>query len=189
MIGMHRLEAEYGLSADEMLDAVDSRFRAKVALEGAIAEVQLEKLLVKLKAKGTIFDYVRHDRDGYPDFTIVLSKGGKGHQIECKNVRNRDEAFRRGGEVYAFKVETQKTRSSRGDARSRYYDINLFAILAVCLGKKTHKWDQFMFIRSADLTRHDKYPGKLAVMHQVPLPDSRDFGPWSESLEDIIKSL
>ena len=40
----HPLERQYGLSAYELLDALDKRFRAKVTLEGAVAEVQMEKL-------------------------------------------------------------------------------------------------------------------------------------------------
>jgi hypothetical protein len=186
---MHRLESEYGLTSNEILDAIDSRFRAKVALEGAIAEVQLEKKLAKLKAAGVIHNYLRHDRDGYPDFTIIKKEKHKGYLVECKNIRNRDEAFRRGGEIYAYKVETQKTRTSQGDPSSRFYGIDLFEILAVCLGKKTHKWDQFMFIKAANLTRHEKYPKKIAVMHQVPLPDSKDFGHWFPDLAQIIDTL
>ena len=186
---MHRLEAEYGLSANELLDAVDSRFRARVAVEGAVAEVHLEKIILKLKESGTIFHYVRHDKDGYPDFTVITTKNGKGHRIECKNVRNHEEAFRKGGEIYAYKVETQKTRASRGDPASRYYDIKLFEILAVCLGKKTHKWNEFLFIMSRELARHDKYPGKLAVMHPVPLPQSASLGNWVQDLGLLIKAL
>ena len=30
----HPLEVEYGLTADELLDAIEKRFRAKVTLEG-----------------------------------------------------------------------------------------------------------------------------------------------------------
>ena len=188
-ICMHKLETEYGLSATEILNAIDSRFRAKVALEGAVAEVQLEKILIKLKYDGVIFNYIRYDRDGYPDFTIIKQEKGKGYQIECKNVRNADEAFRSGREIYAYKVETQKTRTSQGDSSSRYYDVGLFDILAVCLGKKTHKWDQFMFIKASNLTRHSKYPNKIAVMHPVPLPNSTNLASRSPDLKPIIDSL
>jgi hypothetical protein len=186
---MHQLEAEYGLTSNEILDAINSRFRAKVALEGAIAEVQLEKKLARLKDVRAIHDYIRHDRDGYPDFTIIKKEKHKGYLVECKNVRNHDEAFRKNRQIYAYKVETQKTRTSQGDSSSRFYGIDLFEILAVCLGKKTHKWDQFMFIKAANLSRHERYPNKLAVMHQVPLPDSKDIGPWFLDLGQIIDTL
>lgn len=39
----HPLEIEYALTTDELLDAINRRFRAKVTLEGAVAEVHLER--------------------------------------------------------------------------------------------------------------------------------------------------
>ena len=45
----HPLEDEYGLTAQELLDAVNQRFRAKVALEGVVAEAQFERKLRILK--------------------------------------------------------------------------------------------------------------------------------------------
>ena len=39
----HHLELKYGLTAQELLDAIDKRFRLKVALEGAVAEVHFER--------------------------------------------------------------------------------------------------------------------------------------------------
>ena len=41
----HALELKYGLTAQELLDAIDKRFRLKVALEGAVAEVHFERKL------------------------------------------------------------------------------------------------------------------------------------------------
>ena len=41
----HPLEQKYGLTAEELLDAIDKRFRLKVALEGAVAEVHFERKL------------------------------------------------------------------------------------------------------------------------------------------------
>ena len=38
----HALELKYGLTAQELLDAIDKRFRLKVALEGTFAEGFLE---------------------------------------------------------------------------------------------------------------------------------------------------
>ena len=53
----HKLEDEYGLTADELLDALDKRFRAKVTLEGAVAEVQMEKQIRALQVAGVITRY------------------------------------------------------------------------------------------------------------------------------------
>ncbi len=185
----HPLEIEYRLTAYELLDALSGRFRAKVALEGAVAEVHLGKHISALLEKGKITSFEEHDQDGYPDFTITLHTG-QSLTIECKNVRDAKEAYRLGGEVVAYKVETQKTRASTGDPSSRFYDRAYFGILAVCLGKKTGDWTQFLFIRSKDLAPHKQYPGKLAAMQRVPLPASggTDAHRWYHSLGALVES-
>lgn len=187
---LHPLEQEFGLTKEELLDAMNRRFRAKVTLEGAVAEVHLGKHIKALHESAVIARYEEHDRDGYPDYSIWLTlKAEQAIRIECKNVRNANEAYRKSGEITAYKVETQKTRASRGDRASRYYGYDQFEILAVCLGKKTHDWTQFMFIRSKDLARHQKYKNKMAVMHAVPLPFPNVGPPWYNKLEDILRSL
>jgi hypothetical protein len=186
----HALEIEYGLTREEILDAISKRFRAKVTLEGAVAEVHLGKHIAALLESRVIARFEAHDRDGYADYTIWLPKPtATPLRIECKNVRNSEEAYRKKGVVTAYKVEVQKTRASKGDKSSRYYDRNHFEILAVCLGKKTHDWTQFMFIESRHLARHATYPKKLAVMHAVPLPTAAVVPPWFVSLESLIRTV
>jgi hypothetical protein len=183
----HPLEARYGLTAHELLDALEDRFRARVALEGAVAEVQMEK---KLKALvGAVVErYEVYDVDGHPDFGIWLPGSTSQLLAECKTVRDTNEAYRSGGQVVAYKVETQKTRASRGDPTSRFYGVNQFEILGVCLGKKTADWSQFMFIRAADLERHGTHDGKLKVMQRVPLPGSESPAPWFDNLGELLKT-
>lgn len=183
----HALEARYGLTASELLDALESRFRARVALEGAVAEVQMEKKVRALVS--TVIDrYQVYDIDGRPDFGIWV----KGHPdrllAECKTVRDSKEAYRSGGEVVAYKVETQKTRASRGDPTSRFYGVEQFDVLGVCLGKKTGNWADFMFIRSVDLARHQTHEGKLAVMQRVPLPGTTHLTPWFDDLGKLLQT-
>lgn len=186
----HALEQEYGLTKEEILDAISRRFRARVTLEGAVAEVHLGKHIQALSDAGVIARFEVHDRDGYPDYSIWLSgKSDRAWRVECKNIRNSNEAYRKGGEITAYKVETQKTRTSKGDKSSRFYGFDQFEILAVCLGKKTHDWTQFMFIESRHLARHPKYKTKMAVMHPVPLPTSPVTPPWYNALEDLVKGL
>jgi hypothetical protein len=186
---LHALEREYGLTKDEILDAISRRFRAKVTLEGAVAEVHLGKHIQRLQSKRLIARYEEHDRDGYPDYSIWLPARAKALRIECKNVRDTKEAYRQGGEVTAYKVETQKTRASKSDKSSRFYGYDQFEILAVCLGKKTHNWTQFMFIQSEFLAKHTKFRSKMAVMHRVPLPSAPVEPPWYTSLEDLVASI
>lgn len=183
----HLLVQRYGLSAEELLDAIDRRFRARITLEGAVAEVHLRKKLSELRKIGVLGQFEEHDQDGYPDFTIWLPGDGSGQFIECKNVRDSNEAYRSHGVDVAYKVETQKTRTSNSDPSSRFYRNDRFAILAVCVGKKTQRWTDFMFIRSRHLKRHQTYPQKLATMQRVPLPSSVVHPPWYSSLDALLE--
>jgi len=184
----HDLEIEYGLTAHELLDALQKRFRARVTLEGAVAEVQLAAHLEALQYAGTIARYETHDEDGKHDCSVYLPGNPVPLRVECKNVRNHDAAFRTKGVAVAYKVEVQKTRTSNNDPSSRFYGREQFDILAVCMGKKTRNWKQFFFVRVSDLQAHQTFPDKLAVMHRVPLPESLDIHPWYRSLGDLIKA-
>ena len=184
----HRLEIEYGLTAHELLDALDRRFRAKVTLDGAVAEVQLGKHIAAAQAGGLITRFEVHDQDGYPDCSIWLPDRDIPLRVECKNVRDSEEAYRSEGRDVAYKVETQKTRASNGDPGSRFYGVDQFEILAVCLGKKTGNWREFVFARTADLARHPTYPGKLAVFQRVPMSAAEAAEPWYNGLDSLIRS-
>ena len=186
----HALERRYGLTSAELLDAVNARFRLRVALEGGVAECHMAKLLERLV--GSVVErYEQHDLDGYPDFSIWLA----GHEdpllAECKNVRESaksgGEAYRVGGKVVAYKVETQKTRAAKGDPTSRYYGVNQYHILGVCLGKKTNDWSDFLFARTIDLKRHKALSRKLAVMQRVPLLDADELQPWFADLGELLQ--
>jgi hypothetical protein len=192
MAAKHRLESKYGLSARELLDAIDNRFRLKVALEGAVAEVQMAKRIAPLV--GSLIDrFEVHDLDAHPDFGIWLPGRETPLFAECKNVRESGkiggEAYRQGGKIVAYKVETQKTRAATGDPTSRYYDITQYDILGVCLGKKTGNWSDFLFVRTIDLLCHAKHSHKLAVMQRVPLPDAPDLRPWYADLSELLKHI
>lgn len=145
----HPLETEYGLTAEEMLDAINRRFRAKVTLEGAVAEVHLAKIVRSAEERGILERFEEHNIDGHPDFSLWLPGREQPLLLECKNIRNSNEAYRVRGEIVAFKVETQKTRTSAGDPSSRSYGVSQFEILAVCLGKKTRNWTDFLFVRTS----------------------------------------
>lgn len=185
----HKLEDEYGLTANELLDALDKRFRAKVTLEGAVAEVQMEKQIRALQVAGVIARYEEHDLDGYADFSIWLPDRADPILAECKNVRNRTEAYTEKGVITGYKVETQKTRTSNADASSRSYGVNQFHFIGVCLGKKTKNWAQFLYVRVEHLKIHTKHHGKLAAMQRVPLPDSPSITPWTNNLGDLLATF
>lgn len=184
----HPLEDEYNLTAQELLDMINERFRLKVALAGAVAEVQCEKRLVAVRESGIISMYEHHDIDDYPDFTIFPSEEGPELKVEVKNVRNYKAGYREGGEIVAYMVELQKTRRG-ADESSRFYDVDRFDIVAVCLGKKTGNYEDFLFARATDLKRHNKFPHKLAAMHRLPLLENlpeAGTSIWYEKLEKLL---
>lgn len=182
----HPLVIQYGVAVNDLLDAISKRFRLKVALEGAVAEIQMEKHIAALVGTA-IHRYETFDEDGRTDFGIWLPEAERPILAECKNVRDRDQAYRRRGAIVAYKVETQKTRASKGDPSSRFYDVDQFGIIGVCLGKKTGDWSDFRFARTADLARHASHPNKLAVFQRVPLPGEAT-APWYNHLVDLLTS-
>lgn len=180
----HPLASRYGLTANELLDLINARFRLRVALEGGVAEYQMEKHVARLVGS-VVARYQAIDRDGEPDFRIWLKGRTDPIAAECKNARNK--SYMAKGVVTHYAVEIQKTRAAKGDPTSRNYDIGYFHVIGVCLGKITGDWSDFVFIKANDLTRHATYPNKIAVMHRVPI--EADFGPWSPDLATILNAL
>jgi hypothetical protein len=163
----HVLEREFDLSSLEILDIIGGRSRLQVAVRGGVAEHHLEKLLELDQSVETVS---RRDRDAEPDFDVLL-RDGREFVVECKNVSPSTYAD---GTV---RVETQKTRTSKGDPASRFYKITEFDVVAACLYSVTHEWE-FKFALAADLSRHSIYPDRLAPLQRV---DDR----WVESLADL----
>lgn len=172
----HPLELKYGLTAQELLDAIDRRFRLKVALEGAVAEVHLERKLKVASREGWLAGYELHDLDGMHDFTLTTLKKTP-IRIEVKTVRNGEK----------LQVELQKTRAAKGDPSSRYYSSDHFDMVAVCMGRATGDWCQFLYGLVRGLPLHKSHPGKLQVMHILPKEPSA-VSIWFGKLQDAINA-
>jgi hypothetical protein len=170
----HPLEQKYGLTAQELLDAIDRRFRLKVALEGAVAEVHFERKIRIASREGWLSSYESHDVDGMHDFTVVTLSGTT-IRVEVKTIRNGPKP----------QVELQKTRAAKGDPSSRYYERNHFDVVAVCIGRSTGDWSQFRYALVSQLPSHRGYQNKLQVMH--PIPDGEETTPrWFSRFQDVI---
>lgn len=182
----HALEIEYGLTAEELLTAIQRRFRLKVALEGAVAEIHLAKYLVRLLESGVIQSFHQWDTDDKYDFELRRPGDPTLYRIECKTIRN--AFYKKGGTPISYKVETRKTRNSLDSSggRTRLYDADRFDILAVSLGKQTKDWTQFLFIRTRHLVRHQEHASKLSPLQRVPIPGTADMRPWYVSLQDLL---
>lgn len=118
--GLHALEAEFGLSATEILDLIGERPRLGMAVRGGVAERHLEKVL---RGDSAVTGVEITTGEGPPDFIVRLPTG-RTLTVECKNASP---------VTYADgtpNVETQKTRASKGDPKSRLYDPSQFDVVA-----------------------------------------------------------
>ncbi len=172
----HPLEVQYDLTATELLDAIDRRFRLKVALEGAVAEVHFERKLKVATQEGWLAAYEAHDLDNLHDYTVTTNAGTI-LRVEVKTVRNETKA----------KVELRKTRASRADPSNRFYDREQFDLVAVCMGRRTGVWSEFRYVLVSAMAAHHQFPGKIEVMHPVLEPSPG--GPWFGRLQDVIDAL
>jgi hypothetical protein len=170
----HELELKYGLTAQELLDAIDKRFRLKVALEGAVAEVHFERKLRIASREGWLTSYESHDVDGMHDFTVV-TLSGISIRVEVKTIRNGVKP----------KVELQKTRAAKGDPSSRYYDRDHFDVVAVCVGRSTGDWSQFRYALVREMPCHRDHSNKLQIMHCIPEEEGTPLR-WFSRFQDII---
>lgn len=162
---LHALEAQFGLSGAEILDIIAGRSRLNVAVRGGVAEHHLQKAL---DASPHVVSAVRLDQDGEPDFDVELTDGRR-IRIECKNAS--PTRYANGDD----RVEVQKTRASKGDPASRFYEASHFDLVAACLFSTTGEW-VFKFQESTRLERHATFGDRLAPLQRVDFAWHADLG-------------
>ncbi|MGI8666537.1 MAG: hypothetical protein ACR2N4_10975 [Jatrophihabitans sp.] len=162
---LHALEAQFGLSSPEILDIIAGRSRLSVAVRGGVAEHHLQKAL---DASPHVASATRLDQDGEPDFDVELTNG-QHIRIECKNAS--PTRYANGDD----RVEVQKTRASKGDPASRFYEVSHFDIVAACLFSTAGEW-VFRFHKSATLERHAVFGDRLAPLQRVNSTWHADLG-------------
>ena len=176
---MHPLEQLLNAPGADILDAIMMGFRAQADVKGKLAELYCNKILLTLKNDKIIEALDWHDKDGVPDFEIVVR--GRKRIIECKNVRSGKTM---GGADYA-KVELQKTRSGsdRSGKKTRGYATDHFDILSACLFNQTGQWD-FRFILATKLLPRPANPLLLTVMQTVWFEEGK--GGWTSDIRKIL---
>lgn len=162
----HALEETFHLNSRELMQIIATRKRLQVAVRGGVAEHHLLKSLEHDRAVTSVREV---DRDGPPDAEVEL-RGGLRLRVECKNGEENKYANGDG------RVEVQKTRASKGDPASRYYEPSQFDVLAVCLWPPTGP-PRFVYRNTRDLSRHPDFPDRLGVLHRI---DDN----WVSRLED-----
>ena len=163
----HVLEEQFALSSEQILDIIGGRNRLSVAVRGGVAEHHLER---RLREDPQVRHVKRLDVDAMHDFDVEL-EWGQSLRIECKNASPKRNA------AGQFKVEVQKTRSSKNDPASRFYSANSFDVVAACVFSATGSWD-FFFGRTCDMRTHAGFPDRLAPIQTIG-------SDWSTELVDI----
>lgn len=160
----HALEERFDLDSREILDIVDRRLRLRVAVRGGVAEHHLHRYL---RDHPDIAQVIPIDEDEEPDFEVVTVDGRR-PRIECKNCS--PDAYADG----TPKVEVQKTRASKGDPASRFYEVGHFDLVAACMFSLTGRWE-FRFARTQELDRHDDWPDRLKPIQRIDERWEHDF--------------
>jgi hypothetical protein len=156
-VGLHALEHEFALSGDEILDIIRERPRLGMAVRGGVAERHLHTVL---EHDPEVIEIELGKVEGPPDFVVRLRSRRRHVTVECKNASPT---------TYADgtpKVETQKTRASKGDAKSRLYDPAQFDVVAACMYGPTRRWE-FRYKRSDRLESDLTYPDRIAPIQRI----------------------
>jgi hypothetical protein len=139
-----------------------------MAVRGGVAERHLYR---QLASDPSVLAVVLGTQEGPPDLHVSLAAGGI-VTVECKNASP---------VTYADgtpKVETQKTRVSKGDPKSRLYDPTRFDVVAACMYGPIGRWE-FRFKRADQLERDRTYGDRIAAIQRL---DST----WSTSLAEAV---
>ena len=155
--GMHALEKEFDLSGEEILDIIRERPRLGMAVRGGVAERHLHHALERDRKIARI---ELGTLEGPPDFVVKLRSRRHRVSVECKNASPK---------TYADgtpKVETQKTRASKGDPKSRLYEPRQFDVVAACMYGPLQRWE-FRYKRSNRLERDGTYADRIAPIQRI----------------------
>jgi hypothetical protein len=166
-----RMEREFELSREQVLELIDSAPRLKMAVRGWVAE---EHLRVLLSETPGVTECVQLEEDGKPDFRIRY-KGRGPILIECKNVLRKTD--RQG----LAKLEFQKTRAAKSDPCSRYYLRSYTDVAAGCMNAVTGRWD-YRLKSTAQMAPHTKCQGHLN--HNIRIDES-----WTDDVEQALDSV
>jgi hypothetical protein len=148
---LHELAKEFEMPERQVLDLIASARRLKMAVRGWVAE---EKLVEDLKRVHGVSECQRIDIEGGADVTLRYL-GSNPITVQCKNVLRGTTAA---GEA---RMDFQKTRVSKGDHCSRFYEVDEFDLIAACLHAVTLRWT-FSYAVPAALDMHASCPGRLS---------------------------
>ena len=161
---------ELGLTGDELLQVIQDRFRLAVAVRGGVAEFHAER---QLRSDPVTTEVWPNTGDGTPDFFVTL-RDGRTVRVEVKNAS--PTRYSNGD----AKVEVQKTRASKNDPLSRWYEPSAFDVLAACMHGPEGGWG-FRYRWTSDLALREDDSGRLAPMQRITAD-------WACSLSELLAS-
>jgi hypothetical protein len=148
---LHELAKEFELSETEILDEISNARRLRMAVRGWVAERHLQRHLLTLPG---VVECQRLDAEGSPDIRLRL-RGAAPVRIECKNVLRTKTADG------SIRLDFQRTRASKKDPCSRYYQPSDFEVVAACLHAVTLRWE-YQYALTSTLDPHTKCKGRLS---------------------------
>jgi len=169
---VHELANEFELGVDEILGIIAQAPRLKMAVRGWVAEEHLGKLLAD---SDDVVRFEKLEKDGQPDFEVQFKARAQPCKIECKNV------LRKAMADGTIKVDFQKTRASKSNPCSRFYQPSEFEVLAACLHARTEVWE-FRFQLTRIMPEHSKCSGHLGNNVRVE-------SNWAPDLAELARRL
>lgn len=166
----HRLTEELQLDEGQILDLILSAPRLKMAVRGWVAEEHLRQHLAQVPG---VEELERIEDDKGPDLRLRY-RGSRPLTIECKNVLRRPAADG------SIRLDFQRTRASKADPCSRFYQPGEFDLLAACLHSRTEKWE-FRYKLPTALAPHRTCKGRLD--NRVTVGDG-----WLSGISDALEA-
>jgi hypothetical protein len=148
---LHALAQEFEMPERQVLDLIASARRLKMAVRGWVAEEKLVEALSRVKG---VSECQRIDVEGGADVTLRY-QGSNLLSVQCKNVLRETTAA---GEP---RMDFQKTRVSKGDHCTRFYEVDEFSLIAACLHAVSQRWT-FSYAVPTVLDRHATCTGRLS---------------------------
>ena len=189
---MYPLESKLGMSAEQMLRALDRAIQATPMLLGILAEVAFEDyVLARLEGwtshpspPGAFHDFSLQ-RDSWSFTVQVKLQRSKKGQPEIASKRAWRWKFSPG----MYKVEMQRSRGGEdavAGEKTRPYRFGEFDILAVSMYPSTKKWGQFLYTVSNWLIPDPVNPSLMATFQPVP-PNPND--DWTDDIPTCVRWL
>jgi|18_taG_2_1085343.scaffolds.fasta_scaffold23928_1 hypothetical protein len=155
---------------DNLLRHASANIGFDKALKGAESEIAIMRNL----SQGG-FKVEKNSDSGGADFTVICHDGRK---ILMEHKRASKSKYADG----SLRVETQRSRNSKTDPSSRFYDRDFCEIYSIDVSDHKGR-EEYRFVRSQDLTQHPRYATKVKALQK------ENGRTWFATLREAIRGL